>query len=376
MYENKTKIILLLIILSIIFSVFTIFISSASLNVPSVSAKSAVLYEPETKQFIYEKNADAKLGIASTTKIMTALLAIENLPLDQVIEADSSAVGIEGSSMYLELGEQLTVLDLIYGLMLNSANDAAMVLANAVSGDVEKFAELMNEKAKSLGAENTNFANPNGLDDKNHYSTARDLSLITAYALENDTFREVVSTKKITVQSNLKERLLVNHNKLLKNYSGCIGVKTGFTKTCGRCLVSAANVEGLELICVTVNAPDDWRDHTNLLDYGYSILESVSLAKIGQFQYTVPVIDGDHETIDIENTEELSIIRNKGGSEITAKTEIPQYIVAPVYEGDVIGKVSFYENGEKIGEVDLKAKTSIIKKEKKGIFNFFFNLIK
>ena len=140
--------------------------------------------------------------------------------------------------------------------------------------------------------------------------------------------------------------------------------------------MSAANVEGLELICVTVNAPDDWRDHTNLLDYGYSILESVSLAKIGQFQYTVPVIDGDHETIDIENTEELSVIRNKGGSEITAKTEIPQYIVAPVNEGDVIGKVSFYENGEKIGEVDLKAKTSIIKKEKKGIFNFFFNLIK
>lgn len=225
-----------------------------------VSAKSAVLIETSADRIVYRKNADEKLPMASTTKIMTAICAIENTDdLDRKITVADCAVGVEGSSIYLKHGEHLSVRELVYGLMLSSGNDAAVAIACAVSGDVQRFAALMNETAKKIGVQNTSFKNPNGLDEEGHYTTAYDLARIASYALKNDEFKKIVSTYTTTIpyEGYSYDRRLKNHNKLLKLYDGCIGIKTGFTKKSGRCLVSAAERDGAVLVAVTLNAPDD-----------------------------------------------------------------------------------------------------------------------
>ena len=270
MRDNREKIFAVLITAALIFSLFTIFVYSAQKNDIKVSAKAAALFDLENDTFIYTKNENARLSMASTTKIMTAIVAIENSDLDKIITVDSQAVGIEGSSIYLKQDEQISIRSLIYALMLRSANDAAAALAYEISGSIEDFSALMNQKADELGLKDTNFENPHGLDSQNHYTTAHDLAIISAYALKNTTFKEISSTKKIEIESSEETRLLVNHNKLLSSYDGCIGVKTGYTKKSGRSLVSAAQKGDKLLICVTINAPDDWNDHTKLLNYGFS----------------------------------------------------------------------------------------------------------
>ena len=272
MKDNREKILGLLIVLTLLFSLFTIYVASNDL--PGVSARAAALYEPESNRFLYEKNAEERLSMASTTKIMTALISLEHLDLNEEITVDERACGIEGSSVYLKPGEVLTAEDLIYALMLGSANDAAEALAYEISGSPDSFTELMNERARSLGLTDTNFKNPHGLDCEGHYTTAKDLALITACAMSLPKFNEIVSTYKKTIKSSAETRVLVNHNKLLQSYNGCIGTKTGYTKKSGRSLVSAVERDALCLICVTIDAPSDWRDHKNLLDYGLSILKA------------------------------------------------------------------------------------------------------
>ena len=209
-------------------------------EVPSVSAKSAVLINAEDNGIIFSHNCNEKLPMASTTKIMTALVALENCPLDEKIIVDASAVGVEGSSVYLQKGEVLTLRQLLYALLLQSANDAATAIAVHVGGDVEGFARMMNEKAQKLGLHNTHFTNPHGLDDENHYTTAYELALVASAALKNPEFQKIVSTVKTEIPKGNEARYLVNHNRLLREYDGCIGVKTGFTRRCGRCLVSVS----------------------------------------------------------------------------------------------------------------------------------------
>ncbi len=240
---------------------------------PSVSAKSACLYDACLKRVLYEKNASAPLPMASTTKIMSALVAIENADINKTVTVSDEAIGTEGSSIYLKSGESFKLIDLIYAMLLSSANDASVAVAIEVGGSVNGFAELMNKRARELGLKNTHFVNPHGLDDPEHYTTALELAIITAEALKNPIFKEIASsyTKEITSLEGQK-RLLVNHNKLLKQIDGCIGVKTGFTKRSGRSLVGAVERDGQMLISVTINAPDDWSDHKRLIDYGYEIL--------------------------------------------------------------------------------------------------------
>ena len=363
MYDNYRKILTLLILLAFIFTLFTFSISSEE-NM-SLSAKSAALYEPETKSFIYTKNSNSRLGMASTTKIMTALLALERLDPDENIEVDARAIGIEGSSIYLEQGEIMTAIDLIYSVILQSANDAAAALAYRIAGSIEAFAALMNEKAASLNLRNTNFTNPHGLDDKDHYTTAADLSVIAAEALSNESFKEISSTYKKTVESNLKKRTLVNHNKMLKSYDGAIGVKTGFTKKSGRCLVSAAERDGLTLISVTINAPDDWRDHTKMLDYGYSLLEARYLAKPGDFSFDIPVLGGASDTVKISNSDTLKMILSKNAPDIKSEVKLCRYFSAPIFKGDILGTVVFTKDGEEIGRVNLTAEHSVAKRTRK-----------
>lgn len=237
---------------------------------PQVSAKSAALLDGTTGECLYVKNGEQRALIASTTKIMTGLLVCEAGELDRTVTVPDAAVGLEGSSMYLKKDETLTRRDLLYGMMLHSGNDAALTLAISVSGSEGAFVRQMNLRARALGLTQTHFANPHGLDSGENYSTALDLAHLAQAALQNAQLRAVVSTKTAVCAG----RTLTNHNKLLWRYDGCIGVKTGYTRHAGRILVSAAERDGRMLIAVTISDPDDWRDHTALLDYGFAVLGS------------------------------------------------------------------------------------------------------
>ena len=328
-------------------------------SLPSVYAKGAILMNGKTGTVYFERNADARLPMASTTKIMTALVAVEALPLDTVITVDRAAVGVEGSSVYLYEGEKLTLEALLYALLLQSANDAAVAIAYGVAGGIPEFAEMMNDKACSLGLTNTNFENPHGLDSEEHYTTARDLAKITSAALSSDVLRTIVSTYKMTIpqQNTNGIRLLVNHNRLLRSYDGCIGVKTGYTRRSGRCLVSAADRDGLLLIAVTLSSSNDWKEHKEMLDYGYSMYESVVLSQSGELSYTIPVFNGISPSVTAsyktENGDPLSVILPKNHSAITCSVELPQFLWGTYKKGSTVGRVIFFCNEKIICEVPL-----------------------
>lgn len=236
----------------------------------SSSAQAAILMERDSGRVLFGKNYEAKLPMASCTKIVTAITALQNCAADEIVTIDKKAVGIEGSSIYLREGERLTVIELLYGLMLRSGNDAAVALAIHVAGSVKDFAALMNETAKEMGAENSNFTNPHGLHEENHYTTAYDLALITCCALKNTLFQKIVSTKKITIGEGEEARYFVNKNKLLSMSPIASGVKTGFTKRAGRCFVgSAQNKEGMTLVAVVLNCGPMFEDSLGLLNYGF-----------------------------------------------------------------------------------------------------------
>ena len=332
---------------------------TTSLAQNGISAKRAVLIEASTGRIIYSKNAHQPLPMASTTKIMTALVAIEKMSIDTLVTVPREAVGIEGSSIYLYEGETLTLAQLIYALMLESANDAAVAIAYAVAGGVDEFAHLMNKKADSLGLVNTRFKNPHGLDEDGHYTTAYELAKITAVALENDFIREVVSTKKknIPMRDGEGVRVLINHNKLLRSYEGAIGVKTGYTKKSGRSLVSAAERDGLRLIAVTIGAPDDWRDHALMLDYGFACYESVTLCTEGSFEAPLWLVGGKSEYAIIKNSGSLSCVLPKNCGDVKVTVELPRFEFAPVNRGDCVGRLVYYleTDGKKmiIGDVPL-----------------------
>lgn len=335
----------------------------------SVSAKSAVLMEADSGRIVYEKDANERLPMASTTKIMTALVALEHADMEKSVEINGGAVGIEGSSIYLRCGEVVLMRDLVYGLMLESANDAAAAIAYEISGGIDEFASLMNETADRLGLENTHFTNPHGLDNEDHYTTAADLAKLTAVALKNEEFREIVSTYKKTIPLNGDEgtRLLLNHNKLLKTYENAIGVKTGFTKRSGRCLVSAAEEDGVMLIAVTLNAPDDWNDHKAMLDYGFSKFERVIVAEEGSVYVDLPCIGGNVSEVRCSNREMLELTLEKG-ARIVTRIEADRYFPAPVKEGDALAKAVFYVDGEVVASLPLYAEHDVVCDNKKISF--------
>ncbi len=367
-----SKILSLVILLALVLS-FSSFASEHSLNDGAISANHAYLYIPNLNLTVYEKASDERHAMASTTKIMTALVALENSELDRIVKISDKAVGIEGSSVYLKAGDEYYMKDLLYALLLQSANDAAAAIAIEIGGSIEGFSSMMNEKARSMNLKDTHFENPHGLDSENHYTTARELALITAEALQNPTFKSIVSTYRKTISTVDGEcaRTVVNHNKMLLLYEGAIGVKTGFTKKTGRCLVTAAEKDGLTLISVTLNAPSDWNDHTKLLNYGFDLYENRLLAEVGEFSYEVPVINGQKETVRCTNTEEASAIMKKG-SQVQKKIELDRFVSAPIKKGDVLGHISFeYENGKEI-KIPLVANMDIDEiKYKKGLFGLF-----
>lgn len=255
---------------------------------PSDSAKSAILMDADTGRILYAKNSDCKSLIASTTKIMTAIVVLEHCALDGEYEIPPEATGIEGSSIYLKAGERLTVRELLYGMLLQSGNDAAVALALACSDSVPEFVDLMNLKAQQLGLHQTHFENPSGLDGETHYSTAADLARMTRYALKNPDFAEIVATKSVQIG----ERSLTNHNKLLWSCDGAIGVKTGYTRAAGRVLVSAAERNGRRLIAVTISDGSDWQDHKALYEFGFAQYPERVLISAGEDVGWVDCMDG------------------------------------------------------------------------------------
>lgn len=337
-------------------------------NAP-VSAECATLYSVDTDEFLYDKNADMRHPMASTTKIMTAIIAIEHSDPDEIISVPAEAVGIEGSSIYMTLGEKISMNNLLYALLLQSANDAATLIAIHIGGSIEKFAEMMNDKAKEIGAVNTHFDNPHGLDSETHYTTAHDLAKIAAYAMEDDTFREIASTKTKTIITETADgditRVLVNHNKLLRIYDGATGIKTGYTKKTGRCLVSAAERDGVMLICVTLDAPSDWSDHKKLLDDGFSLFERQTIANAGELEYRIPVLNSSEEYLTVKNSEEISAcVRKNHDTGYRFVIDTNDYIIAPVKKGEMLGRVYVYADDRLIASSPLTATENIKAKKK------------
>lgn len=318
-----------------------------------VSAQSAVLIEQSSGRVLYENNADEERLIASITKIMTALVAIEHGELREVYTVTSRDMA-EGSSMYLQVGDQLTLEELLYGLMLVSGNDAALAVAHCVSGEVEDFVKLMNETARTLGMTHSSFANPNGLDAEGHYSSARDMAHLTAHALKNEVFRRIVSTDHITIG----DRYLKNHNKLLDLCEGCIGVKTGFTKAAGRTLVSAATRNGMTLVCVTLKDGDDWNDHIALFDEAFGTYRMETPVAGGQKLARVMVCGGTHSSVMLAAVSGLAYPL-KDGEKLTVKVITPTSVNAPISAGQVLGTVCAYLDGMEVATVDLVAMESV-----------------
>ncbi len=336
-----THVVLLLIILGIV-SYMPVYAQ------PSVSAQAAIVTEISSGRVLFSKNSDVQLPMASTTKIMTALVATEAAGdrLDEVIEISASAAGVEGSSMYLEQGEKMTLRELLYGLMLSSGNDAAVAIAEHIGGSVSDFVALMNEKATELGLTNTRFANPNGLPDESHYSSAHDMAKMTEYAIKNPDFAEIVKTKSYSISGEGKAypRTLTNHNRLLRMYDGCIGVKTGFTKAAGRCLVSCAERDGMTLVCVTLNAPSDWNDHSAMLDFGFENYNMVQLTDT-ETPLCTAEIDGSYNVpIPVYASREIFFPLSEGET-LIPEIQLFPHLSAPIEQGECVGKISFLPSG-------------------------------
>ena len=314
----------------------------------AVSAEKAYVLDAVSGRVLFEKNADSQSLIASTTKIMTALIVCEQCNVLDRMRIPKEAVGIEGSSMYLQEGEVLTIQELLYGLMLRSGNDAAVALAIYCGGTVEGFAELMNDKARNLGLKSTHFVNPNGLDAPGHYSTARDLAVLSAYAMENPIFAQTVSTKTIRVG----ERCLTNHNKLLWRVEGADGVKTGYTKAAGRILVSSASRDDRRIIAVTMNDGDDWNDHSSLLNEGFSRYQVQTIVTSGDQLGTVEVAGGEHSRVEILAAEDFSFALAADEEPYTMLPG-PGFVYAPVAEGEDAGFAYVLLKDRAIGKVPV-----------------------
>jgi len=316
------------------------------------SAGCAIVMDAHSGEIIFEKNADDKRLIASTTKIMTAVVVIESCNLDDVVTVPDEAVGTEGSSAYLTHNEKLSIRELLYCLMLPSGNDAAAALAIITSGSIDEFAVHMNEKAAALGMENTHFENPHGLDGDNHMSTARDMAILTRYAMNNEEFSKIVSTKSISIGT----RTLTNHNKLLWSVEGINGVKTGYTKAAGRILITSAVREGLSLICVTIGDKDDYAEHTEMYKKAFSELYCERICSQNEDFCTIPVISGERDSAILSVARDVFITR-KTDDVVTLEVELPSFLYGDVEKDEVVGRLTVLINGQE------KASANIISKE-------------
>lgn len=340
-------------------------------------AKSSIVMDVNTGRILYSNNPNQKLPMASTTKIMTVFLAIENADLNDIVKVSKKASFQTGSSVYLKEGDKMRLEDLLYCVMLRSGNDAAVATAEHISGSVEDFAKLMNEKAKQMGAKNSNFTNPHGLPDDNHYTTAYDLALITRQALKNDTFAKIVRSKNHTITKVISEdRFLQNKNKMLWQYPGSDGVKTGYTGKAGKCLVSSASKDGWQILTVVLNTGDIWDSSTKLLDYGFNNYDKIKIVDKNSIAYELDVLKGKEKTVKAVPTEELyaPLFKNKEGYEVVEYLyEPPEVVKAPIKKNEKAGVLKVYADNFLLGSVDLMYNKDI---ESSDVFYQFRKILK
>ena len=342
--------------LIVFFTAFCVDAQSLEKTQISVSAQAYVLYCPDNNQVVLSKNLDSSMGMASTTKIMTSLLALEYAQKNDKIVEFTSDMTAEGSSMYLKAGDKLRLSQLVAGMMTVSGNDAANAAAMAVSGDKGKFVRLMNARAKEMGMTNTSFANPSGLTEEGHYSTVYDMARLMSEAMNNKAFSEITKQKSITVDFISPEHQSVtynNHNRLLQRYDYCIGGKTGYTKASGRCLVTCSEKDNLRLVAVTFNAPDDWQDHINLYEYGFDNLKAVVTGNPDDV-YKIDVAGSCSQTAVAKVKEVKKFVADSDTiSRVKIRVYVAPLLFAPVRKGDVVGRVLCVADGKTVLQSDI-----------------------
>ncbi len=327
-----------------------------------VSGEAAIVIDTATGRILYEKNIHQKMPMASTTKIMTALLALENVPLDKYVTVDPEAVGVEGSSIYLKPNEKIKMIDLLYGLMLRSGNDAAEAIAIEVSGSVEAFAERMNARAKELGANNTSFMNPHGLTHQQHYTTAYDLAIITRAAMHNPSFKEISRSKYWKAERNNEYNYFVNKNKILTIVEGGDGVKTGYTINAGRCLVASATRDNMQFIAVTLNDGNWFNTTKELLDKSFSIYMPHVIYNAGDLVGSIAIANGLKDNVNLMAARDIVIpLKEEELDKVITKIEYPESIDAPIIKGQNIGKINTYLDGELINSTNIYTEEGVEK---------------
>ena len=353
-------------------------VKDSGYNALTINSKNAIVIDRNSKKILYNKKSNQKVKMASTTKIMTAMVVIQNANLDSIVEVSKKAASIGGSKLKLKSGDKITVRDLLYGLMLRSGNDAAIALAEYVGGSIEGFAELMNENVNNLGLENTHFISPHGLDDDNHYTTARELALITDYALRNEEFSKIVNTKTATININGIPRVIINTNELLGNLNGVYGVKTGFTNGAGRCLVTAVKRDNMDIISVVLGADtkkDRTCDSVKIIEYAFSNFETINLNKkidegfenwnkINNNRINIEKGDGSSLNLKLKDSNEkieYTILKNTFNN-ITIDIKVNEKLTAPIKKETTIGKMIVRYNDEIISQLDIINENEISRK--------------
>jgi D-alanyl-D-alanine carboxypeptidase/D-alanyl-D-alanine carboxypeptidase (penicillin-binding protein 5/6) len=327
---------------------------------PAVSSLSAVVYEPESGLFLYEKDARTARPMASTTKLMTALLTVENLDPNAIVTVPTAALPVEGSQIGLKAGQETTVRDLLAGLLLASGNDTANALALLMEDSLPSFAERMNRRALTLGMTDSLFVTPSGLDEGGHSASARDMALLGAAVLTKPLLAELCASKVETIAVGGVKMTVSNHNKLLKLYDGTIGLKTGFTKKAGRCLVSAVERDGVTLVVATLNGGDYWNDHIALYDYAFSLVHRETMPDVSP--ETCPVAGGTVQTVPIAPQGIPSCVLREG-ERVTAQVDLPRFVWAPIAPGDVLGYVRYTAGDRELARVPIRATARVAERE-------------
>ena len=337
-----------------------------------LTARSAIVMDTVTGQILYERDIDARRYPASTTKMMTLIVALEHGKLDDIVTISKNAEGVEGSTLWLVQGDKIPLGELLTGMMMHSGNDATVAVAEHIAGSVPAFVRMMNDKAEELGANSTHFMNPNGLPDEKHYTTAYDLAKIAAYGYSLPHFEEIVG-KQEALYDWVKDpaKKLRNENQMLWLYRGANGVKTGYTDAAGRCLVSAARRDGMQLVAVVLDSYYMWNDSIALLDYGFQNAHPKTLVKKGEVVAKVDVADGRHDELELVAAESLVAVEKTGETaKVERKVEVPREVAAPIKKGDVIGKVVCYYDGKAQGSIYLLAAQDV------EYYSFWDNLLK
>ena len=343
---------------------------------PNVTATAAIVIEASTGHVLYERNPDKIMFPASTTKMMTLITALEGNQLDEIVTVGPSAYNAEGSTLWLDVGEKIPLGDLLYGMMLISGNDGAIAIAEHCGGSVPDFAARMTQRAHDLGAVNTNFINANGLPDPNHYTTARDLAIMAKHGFSLPHFEEIVSTKEVSfgwIHDDTK--LLRNENQMLWLYRGANGVKTGYTDAAGRCLVTAAKQNGVQLIAVVLDSLYIWNDSIFLLDYGFGRVSSQTVIKSGEVVKTLPITSGRRKSMPVKTAGEIIMpVFSGDDNAYDIVYDLPESLQAPITSGETIGKIRIVlPDGREAASVDVVTTADV---EQKSFFRLILNKIK